>query len=278
MIHADDGVGEAFLPVSTIIPCYRCADTIDRAVSSVVRQVCKPAELILVDDASNDGTLEKLRAYESRYGADWVKVIALKRNGGPSMARNEGWDAATQPYIAFLDADDAWHPRKLLIQYQWMSSHPSVALTGHAWLWVRSAMPGVDLPQEWRTWQVSPRTLLLSNRLSTPTIMLRRDLPNRFDVTKRYSEDYLLWLEIVLAGHAAFFIDLPLAYVFKAPYGESGLSARLWEMELGELDTYRKLAAAGMITRTSLWFLYSWSMLKFLRRALKTGNLLLRRR
>lgn len=269
MTHGDEGVGRTFVPVSVIIPCHNCADTIGRAIDSVVLQVCRPTELILVDDGSSDGTLEKLRAYQSRLGTDWVKVIALGTNGGPSIARNRGWDAATQPYIAFLDADDAWHPMKLLVQCQWMLSHPSVALTGHGHLWVVSTAPEVDLPREWCARQVAPRRLLVSNRLATSTVMLRRDVPNRFDAAKRYSEDYLLWLDIALSGHTVFYIDLPLAYSFKAPYGEGGLSGHLWKMEVGELDTLRRLASTGLITRASLWLLYPWSMLKFLRRALK---------
>jgi glycosyltransferase involved in cell wall biosynthesis len=63
-----------------------------------------------------------------RYGSDWLKIISLKRNGGASIARNIGWEQSTHDYVAFLDADDAWHPRKIEIQYTWMQNHQEVAL------------------------------------------------------------------------------------------------------------------------------------------------------
>src|SRR6185369_14935384 len=110
----------------------RCAGTIERAVRSVAGQSRRPAELILVDDASGDGTGALLEGLRSRYGPDWIRIITLERNQGPGTARNVGWDAATSTYIAFLDADDAWHPRKIEIQCAWMDSHPEFAVTGHA--------------------------------------------------------------------------------------------------------------------------------------------------
>ncbi|HEX7588324.1 MAG TPA: glycosyltransferase, partial [Anaerolineae bacterium] len=63
--------------VSVVIPCYRCAENIARAVESVVRQTLSPAEVILVDDGSGDDTLATLRALQTRYGLAWIKVIAL---------------------------------------------------------------------------------------------------------------------------------------------------------------------------------------------------------
>jgi hypothetical protein len=71
--------------------------------------------------------------------------------------------------------------------------------------------------------------------------MIRRDLPQRFLEGKSRSEDYLVWLQIVQAGNPAWRLDVPLAYRYKAPYGDGGLSGDLWKMELGELDTYRRM-------------------------------------
>lgn len=106
--------------LSVIIPCYRCASTIERSVASIASQTMLPAEVILVDDKSNDTTIDKLRQLKDLYKNDWIKIISLPVNSGPSVARNTGWDAATQDYIAFLDADDSWHHKKIEIQYNWM--------------------------------------------------------------------------------------------------------------------------------------------------------------
>ncbi|MGB5082945.1 MAG: glycosyltransferase family 2 protein, partial [Burkholderiales bacterium] len=120
------------VPVSVVIPCYRCKGTLRRAIASVAGQSARPVEVVLVDDGSDDGSLGLLRDIQHELGGDWVKVIALGQNRGAGPARNAGWNVATGRYLAFLDADDAWHPRKIEVQYSFMESNPGVALCGHA--------------------------------------------------------------------------------------------------------------------------------------------------
>lgn len=265
------------IPVSVIIPCYCCSETIERAVNSVMAQTMLPAELWLVDDASPDEgrTLNKLHELKEQYShLLHIEVIALPKNGGPSVARNAGWEKATQPYIAFLDADDSWHPRKLEIQYGWMKEHPETYLTGHRCLWLKvDAYPHIPMQENGQFYvkRVTPFSLLLSNRFSTRSVILKRDLPFRFDPLKRYSEDYLLWLQIALSGYKCCLLELPLAYLFKAPYGESGLSGDLWSMERGQLDTFYRLYKEGYISGLVWAFLILFSVAKFCRRIVLVG-------
>ena len=120
-------------PVSVIIPCYRCADTIKRAVHSVCSQTLLPQEIIMIDDGSDDAgtTLAAMVQLKSASGNTPIRIFSLEKNAGPAEARNVGWEASTQCYLAFLDADDAWHPGKLEAQCGWMQLHPNVALCGH---------------------------------------------------------------------------------------------------------------------------------------------------
>jgi len=257
---------KSLAPVSVIVPCYRCVDTIERALESVWQQTSRPAEVILIDDYSCDNTLLELYRLQKYYGDDWIKIVEHKNNGGPSVARNSGWTIAAQPYLAFLDADDSWHPRKIELQYVWMSEHPEVALTGHDLMVLRGneKLPKVTVPLPAN--QVSAKSLLISNRFSTPTVMLKRKLDLRFEPDKRCSEDYLLWLSIVFQGYAAYRFEGTLAYLYKGRFGEGGLSGNLWEMEKGQLDTYHKLFTCRYITRTKFGLLCCYSLLKFLRR------------
>jgi len=251
--------------VSVVIPCYRCAQTIERAVESVALQTVQPAQVILVEDGSGDGTIEKLRNITQRFPADWVRIISLGQNAGPAVARNTGWDAATQPYVAFLDADDSWHPRKLEIQYSWMRDHPEAALTGHVQLQDGASWPA--LSDNFRVQRIAARRLLFSNVFPTPSVILRKDLTIRFDPAKRHSEDYLLWLQIGMTGHSAFVLDLPLARMYKSAYGEGGLSRNLWDMEREELANYKRLRDERMISILMHNLLVSYSLAKYLRRA-----------
>jgi len=207
-----------------------------------------------------------LEALESHYGNDWIRVIYRQVNGGPGAARNTGWNVAGQPYIAFLDADDAWHPRKIEIQLQYMQAHPEVAITGHRAHQVRKREEIAPLPERYQVKPITKWQMLISNRLSTPTVMLRREIEFRFEPAKWHSEDYLLWLKIICKGYKGAFIDLELAYFFKAPYGARGLSSQLWAMEKGELETYRRLRNEQLISWFTLLGLSTFSMVKYARR------------
>jgi len=261
-------LGDVKAPVSVVIPCYHCKDTIHCAVQSVAAQSWRPAEVILVDDASDDDTPRVLRALQDRYGNNWVRVIPRQVNGGPGAARNTGWEIATQPYIAFLDADDFWHPRKIEIQLKYMLEHPEIAISGHRYRWLKEGEAIPPLPESYTIKPITRWQMLLSNRLSTITVMLKRSLNFRFEPSKRYSEDYLLWLQIISSGYKATLIDLALAYLYKAPYGAGGLSGQLWKMEKGQLDTYRRLRSEGLISWPVFVGLSALSMAKYLRRVM----------
>ncbi|MDP2230724.1 glycosyltransferase family 2 protein [Methylotenera sp.] len=264
-------INKTIAPVSVVIPCFCCADTISRAIESVVTQTQKPAEVILVDDASGDDTLSVLRKIEQQYSG-WVKVIALRENCGAASARNAGWAAATQTYVAFLDADDAWHHRKIEIQLQWMLVHSEFGLSGHNHL----VLDRNGCVNEYQTSNFKPQTIhykqvgkicsLFSNPFSTRTVMLKRSLPFKFKEGKRYIEDYQLWLEIILAHIPTAFINEPLAATFKDDYGAAGLSANLWKMEQGELDTYWQIYKKNKISFLMTMLLCVYSLIKYLKR------------
>lgn len=253
--------------VTVVVPCYRCAATVARALESVASQTLQPAELILVDDASGDETLEVLHSLQRRYG-DWVKVIELPVNRGAASARNAGWNIATQPYVAFLDADDAWHPKKIEVQYAYMQAHTDVTLSGHACR---------QLPQESGhapQWDVHlkcvrPITwdgLLIRHAFVTPSVMLKREISQRFAEGVRYMEDHRLWLEILDAGFTTVKLEIELVAIYKPGYGAAGLSADMWRMEKGELANYRYFSGQGKISLPYLLILYCYSLVKYVRR------------
>lgn len=93
--------------VSIIIPCYNAAETIDRLMVSLIEQTLPMDvfEVIMINDASSDDTLEHLLAWEEEYEND-IMVVNCEKNGGLSVARNIGIQYASCEYIAFIDADD----------------------------------------------------------------------------------------------------------------------------------------------------------------------------
>ena len=250
-------------PVSVIIPCYRCSETVERALNSALNETLPAAEILLVDDASGDGSLDLLYHLEKVH-APRVKVISLAENGGPGPARNAGWEAATQPWLAFLDADDAWHPRKLEIQWAWLELHPDVVLCGHASQFSTGAIdfPVAEAPDAIR---LSPVQMLVSNRLPTRSVMLRRDLSFRFR-GRDIAEDYLLWLEIIFAGFIAYRLETCLAFSLRPDFSPGGYSGQLWTHEKRELAALKALHVTGNLSWPALALSTGWSLVKFLRR------------
>jgi glycosyltransferase involved in cell wall biosynthesis len=255
-------------PVSVVVPCYRCAATLVRAVESVAAQTQRPAELILVDDCSGDATRPLLHAIQARYGP-WVRLVELPVNAGAASARNAGWQLAIQDYVAFLDSDDAWHPRKIEIQYGYMQSHPEVALCGHQ---CRQLEPGLNDASWWSLNAVNEAKtvtllgLLLRHAFVTPSVMLKRNIAMRFAKGARHMEDHRLWVDIVGAQLLTVKLQVELVAVYKPVYGAAGLSADMWPMERAELENYRYFHGAGKISYGLMRLLQAYSLAKYLRR------------
>lgn len=255
------------VPVSVVVPCYRCAATLERAVLSVASQTQRPAEMILVDDASVDGTLDLLRSLQARSG-NWVRIVALPVNAGAASARNAGWNVATQPYVAFLDSDDAWHPRKIEIQLDYMQQHPDVALSGH--LCRKLPQTTTEAP-DWPvalagSQDITWTKLLLRHQFVTPSVMLKRKITLRFSEGARHMEDQRLWLEIAGSSMRMVKLQADLAAVYKPVYGASGLSSDMWSMEKAELANYKYFKIIKKISPLQMFALQTYSLVKYIRR------------
>ncbi|HEY9849842.1 MAG TPA: glycosyltransferase family 2 protein [Leptolyngbyaceae cyanobacterium] len=99
---------------SVIITVYNKAPYVGRAIASLANQSRPPAELIIVDDCSTDGSVQAVQQSLQQYSAQLtntnVKLIQLQQNGGPSLARNVGLDAVTGDWVSLLDGDDEYAP------------------------------------------------------------------------------------------------------------------------------------------------------------------------
>jgi len=108
--------------VSVIIPTYNCASYLAAAIESVLAQTYRDFRIFVIDDGSTDATPEVMRPYV------YHCVYIHQPNAGAAAARNRGIRESSSKYIAFLDADDLWHPTKLERQIQLLDLHPNVGL------------------------------------------------------------------------------------------------------------------------------------------------------
>ncbi|HWI27298.1 MAG TPA: glycosyltransferase family 2 protein [Stellaceae bacterium] len=116
--------------VSVIIPAFNRRHEISRAIQSALGQTRAPDEVIVIDDASTDGTADVVSAL----GESRVRVLRRPRNWGAAAARNVGIEAAQSDWIAFLDSDDEWDPRKLELQLAALAGAPAdmpAGITGY---------------------------------------------------------------------------------------------------------------------------------------------------
>jgi glycosyltransferase involved in cell wall biosynthesis len=112
--------------VTVITPAYNAELTIAAALDSVLQQTVKPAEVIVVDDGSTDGTAQIVQRYR-----DWVYYFR-QENCGPAAARNVGIALAKGEILAFLDADDVWPSNALQLLLTAVSRDPAVEVVqGH---------------------------------------------------------------------------------------------------------------------------------------------------
>ncbi|WP_155010343.1 glycosyltransferase family 2 protein [Priestia megaterium] len=105
--------------ISVIIPTFNRKDAVIRAIKSVLNQTYKNIEVLIIDDASTDGTKDVIKNISDVR----VKYFVLKENTKGTLPRNFGIEKSTGEYIAFLDSDDEWFPNKLELQLDYIKSH-----------------------------------------------------------------------------------------------------------------------------------------------------------
>lgn len=227
--------------ISVVIPHHNCPDLLQRALASVEAQTVPVHEVIVVDDASSDPEMaERARVVTERFPQ--ARFLRLDSNAGPGGARNAGWDAATGEWVAFCDADDAWHPRKIERQSPLLLD--GVSIVGASRVTIGQDDPWPDTPNPAVPRLITTDMMVVKNPFPTSSVIVRADLPLRFTEGRRYAEDYEVWIRAVALGRG-WLLPEPLCAQYKAAYGESGLSSHMVEMVKGEFETIALVAADG---------------------------------
>jgi glycosyltransferase involved in cell wall biosynthesis len=221
--------------VSVVIPTYNSASLVTDAVDSVLAQTCPPAEIWVIDDGSVDDTRQRLSRYRDRIS------YVYQENGGVSSARNRGLLNARGDLVAFLDADDVWHPRKLECQLRVMAEHPTLGLLGtRCFDWPAPGFEELRQHEGDLVHDISWERLVVANCLTTSSIIVRRSVLERvgeFDTDLQGPEDHDLWLRITEVSRSA---NLGLALTGYRNVAMS-LSKQAARMEVGMRRILKKL-------------------------------------
>jgi hypothetical protein len=168
-----------------------------------------------------------------------------------------------------LDADDSWHPEKLHIQFNYMINNIDVVVSGHlCQLFNTENKIKKFNNEEINVKKIISLSLLFKNAFSTPTVMIKNEINNRFIDGKNYAEDFYLWQEISFTGKKIIRLEIPLAFIHKDPFGAGGLSAYMWKMQKGEIENFIFLWRAKKISISLMLLAVIYSFLKFVRRLL----------
>lgn len=220
---------------SVVLPTFNSERTVHAAIDSVLAQTVPAGEIIIVDDASTDGTIDLIRSIESDVD---IRVLRKSINSGPAVSRNMGIDASRFPTVAFIDSDDCWAPAKMAKCLDVMA-HRHLGLVGH-----RYAENTLNASDE--TWTATTHTLglaqmFLRNHVQTSCLVFDKTSVNlRFPEHMRYCEDYAAILKCMISERSKLiFIDEVLTVLGRPQLSPGGLSENRLAMRRGELEAYR---------------------------------------
>ncbi|PKJ56058.1 glycosyltransferase family 2 protein [Bacillus sp. SN10] len=193
--------------VSVITPSYNCIRFIGETILSVQNQSYENWEMIIVDDASTDESVTKIK--EIIEGDSRIRLVSLKENIGAAKARNIAIQEARGRYIAFLDSDDIWLPHKLKTQLLFMEemnasfSYASYSLIDENG---NELNREVDVPKS-----VDYHCLAGNTIIGCLTVMIDREKIPHIEMPSVQPEDTALWLNLLHEGHEAKGIQQVLA-------------------------------------------------------------------
>ncbi|WP_306317096.1 MULTISPECIES: glycosyltransferase family 2 protein [unclassified Streptomyces] len=228
--------------VSVVMPVYNSADTLGAAVRSVLTQTHGDVELLVTDDQSSDGSMDLLQEFARQ--DERVRPEAAPERGGAGRARNLSMERAKGDYIAFLDSDDMWLPRKLERQLAFAAEGTApLTFTSYFKMDADHAGESTDFVPNGRVIHATPhvdyRQMLVRDHIGALTAMYDRNvLGTRLMPSMRKRQDYALWLSIMRDGHDARGLDEPLA-VYRA--GQAGsLSSNKMSLVQYNWELYRQ--------------------------------------
>jgi glycosyltransferase involved in cell wall biosynthesis len=177
--------------VSVVIPAYNYGRFVAEAVESALNQTWQPLEVIVVDDGSTDDTRQRLAPYLDR-----IQYV-YQENMGLSAARNTGIRHARGEWVALLDADDLWHPRKTEVQLGVAAIDASIGLVGSPG---GNDMPP-ELPDNPPSRAIEVDDCLFGEPVSGSSTLVRRSVfgaVGGFDESLRSAEDRDMWLRLAV--------------------------------------------------------------------------------
>jgi glycosyltransferase involved in cell wall biosynthesis len=231
------------MDISVIIPVFNRANLVGRALASVYAQSRPAREVIVVDDGSSDRAGEYVRTHFPQ-----VRYIR-QPNQGVSAARNRGIAAARGDWLAFLDSDDEWLPRKLAEQCQILQANPGYRMCHSNEIWVRRGRRANPMRKHAKSGGNIFQRCLPRCVISPSSAVVHRSVMETvggFDEALPVCEDYDLWLRLC-AVYAVLYIEQPL--IIKYGGHPDQLSRRYPAMDRFRIEALEKIIRGATLSR-----------------------------
>lgn len=192
---------------TVVIPCYRYGHFLKRAVAAALDQPGIDVDVVIVDDASPDGSVRIARACALRDSR--VSVIAHEENLGHIATYNDGLAAATGEYVALVSADDVLTPGALRRAAAVMEEHASVGLVYGDFLRFSDEEPTLPPPSgivrlvAGDAW-IADRLRRVDNPIASPEAVLRREAVRPYDARLPHTADLAMWLSVARSWDVAY--------------------------------------------------------------------------
>ncbi len=193
--------------VSIITPNYNASKYIATTIESVQNQTYTNWELLIVDDCSNDNSVEIIKTFQEK--DDRIKLLELPQNAGPAIVRNEGIKQAQGSYLTFIDSDDIWLP-------DFIETSLKKVKKSEGFVFASYHRFNEDLEPYYKDFivpdKVNYAAILKSNSISCLTAFIDIDKLGKFYMPEvLYRQDMGLWLKYLKIIDVAIGIKQPLA-------------------------------------------------------------------
>ena len=256
------------IEVSVIIPCYKDSATLRDAIESILNQTFQDIEIIVVNDDSPEttGIEEILENYPS------VVYVKNDHNLGLAGARNVGIKKANGAYIAFLDADDEYHPHKLELQLRYIEDNSAIACDVQIFkeripkITIFNKVDKANVREVFGDFKFCFQNYLTGASILAPKLLLLK--VGGYDESLRSCEDYDLWLRLLSLNVKLIHLRLPLYYY---RFNLDGLSKNanaisFWELEAVKRHLKRNVSSLKFsFLKYPIWI--SWLFRHLLRAA-----------
>lgn len=182
--------------ITVLLPVYNCELYIEEAVNSILNQTYTNFELLILDDASTDQTVFKLKKIKDSR----IQLIEKPKNTGYTNSLNYGLSIAKGKYIARMDGDDFSLPQRLQVQVDFLESNPDVILCGTSYS-IMGNNKVITIPE---THESIKLELLKANCIAHPSVMFRKSIIDKhkikYDISREPAEDYAMWVQLLSYG------------------------------------------------------------------------------